>query len=88
MQQGSWHGVVARTSEGVAAKDAFESQPAPFERTILDDGLLGILRAGGRVAACRRGERRYALLVEFYQQQEGLGEEGLKHDAERCMCAC
>ena len=69
-----WHGVVARAAPGVAAEDAFECEPAAFERTVFLDSFHRILRAGGSVAAGSGGERRDAVTVEPYQPEHHLGE--------------
>lgn len=63
-----WYGVVSMPSKGIAAQNAFQRKPCSLKRTVFYDGLFGILRACGRIAASSRRERRYALLVELYQQ--------------------
>ena len=62
-----WNRVVARSSKGVATQNAFQGEPGSFKWTVFYNGLFGVLRAGGGVAAGRRCERRDALLVEFYE---------------------
>lgn len=65
----SRHGVVAAASPGMAAHNALEGEPAPFERAIFLDGFHRILRAGGTVAAGRRRPRRYKVAIDPYQGQ-------------------
>ena len=68
-------GVVAGATEGVAAQDALEGEPAAAEWAVFADGFLGILRAGGGEAAGRRRQRRNAGAVECYQRQHQFGKE-------------
>ena len=65
----SRHGVVAAASPRMAAHNALEGEPAPFERAIFLDGFHRILRAGGTVAAGRRRPRRYKVAIDPYQGQ-------------------
>ena len=68
----SGNGIVARAPEGIAAQYAFEGEPRAFERAVFLDGLDGVLRTGGGVSACWRGQRRNATLVESDQTNENL----------------
>ena len=47
----SGNGVVTGAAPGMAAADAFDSQPAAFENTVFEDGLHHILAAGRGVPA-------------------------------------
>ena len=58
------NGVVAVPAPRVAAQDAADAQIEPFQRAVFTDGLDGILRAGGRVAARRGRQRRYVPLIQ------------------------
>ncbi len=58
------HRIVAGAAPGIASQDAPDGEVKTFDGTVLDDGLLGILRAGGRETADRRRERADASLVE------------------------
>jgi len=35
----------------MAAADAFDAQPSPFEKTVFLDGLVGVIGTGGDEAA-------------------------------------
>ena len=59
----------------MAAEDAPQGQPETFDRTVLAEGLEGILRAGRRVAAGRRQQGRDADLVEADQHHKGEDED-------------
>ena len=65
----SRHRVVPAAAPGVAAQDALDGQPAAFEHAVLLDGLDGVLRTGGHVAAARGDERRDADAVHVHRQQ-------------------
>lgn len=62
--------IIARTAKGMTAQNAFQRQPAPLEGAIFEYGLLGILRAGGGIAAGRRGEWGDAVLIELDEHQQ------------------
>ena len=72
--------VVAAAAPRVAAENALECKPSPFEGSIFLDGLDGILRAGGRIAASGRCEWRYQVTVypdkAQHQAADKGGEEG------------
>ena len=65
------YGIVARAAPRVAAHDALQGEPTPFEYAILADCLDAILRAGRRKAARRRSQGRDAPLIEAYKPDEG-----------------
>ena len=65
--------VVPRSTPGVAAEYATESQPSAFEGSVLLDGFHRVLRAGGGVAAGGRGEGGNAVAVEPNQAQHHFG---------------
>ena len=61
---------------GVAAANAFQPQPATANGPVFADGLNGILRTGGRVAAGVGQVRRQDRLVNAHQpDQYGLHHE-------------
>jgi len=64
-----WNGVVAATAPGVAAQDAPHRKVEALERTVLHDGLLGILRASGGETARRGRIGGDVLLIEQDGQQ-------------------
>ena len=59
----------------MAASNALNGEPRAFEWTIFSDGFHCILAASGCEAAARRKERRNALPVELYGQNEQCGEQ-------------
>ncbi len=66
----SWHGIVSASSPGIAPQDSPDGKSETLDGAVLDDGLLGILRAGGRKPAGGRREGTDAALIEDdgYQQ--------------------
>lgn len=58
------HGIVAAASPGMAAQDATNGAPCPFEGAVFADGFDGILRACRREATCWRRQGRDVELVE------------------------
>ena len=60
----------ASFGEGMTAADAFECQPASLECAVLLNRLKGVLRAGRRIAAAGRFERREILPVEPHERQK------------------
>ena len=59
------NGVVARTTEGIAAKDAPSGQNQPLDWSVLLDGLHSIAGASGSKAASRWCDGGNDLLVEI-----------------------
>ena len=66
----SRHGIVSASSPGIAPQDSPDGKSETLDGAVLDDGLLGILRAGGREPAGGRREGTDAALIEDdgYQQ--------------------
>ena len=64
------HGVIAAAAPGMTAGQTADGKPEPLQRTVLAQRLEGILRAGGREAARRRGEGRNAELVEAHEHDQ------------------
>ena len=54
----------------MAPQDSPDGEPQPLDGTMLAEGLLGILRAGGGKPACGWGERTDATLVEKDRHQQ------------------
>ena len=54
----------------MAAADAFECKPASLECAVLLNRLKGVLRAGRRIAAAGRFERREILPVEPHEREK------------------
>ena len=75
----SWHRVVTTATPRMATKDATHGKPSATERTVLFYRLLGILRTGGRVAACGGREWRDASSVECYERQHHCRQYGAKN---------
>jgi len=48
-----WYRIISSRVERMAAADAFDSQPSPFEETVLLDSLVGVMGTGGDEAATR-----------------------------------
>lgn len=53
----SGNGIVPPWIQGMAAKDTFQAQPAPSDKTVFDDSFICILGAR-RVEAARGGQCR------------------------------
>lgn len=64
------NGVIAAASPGMAAQYPAQRKPEALQGTVFAECLQRILAAGGRKTAGRRFQRRYAQLIEFYQQYE------------------
>ena len=64
------HWVIAGTAPGIATQDAADGKIQAFERSVLLDGLKGILRTGGGETASGRRERSDELPIEQYGQQQ------------------
>jgi len=47
----SWYRIISPRVEGMAAADAFNAQPSPFEETVFLDSLVGVMGTGGDEAA-------------------------------------
>jgi hypothetical protein len=67
------HGVVARPAPRMAAKEPPQGKPAALGRAVAGKGLAGVLRAGGKVTAAQRSERRDKDLVAPDQAAEQSG---------------
>ena len=63
----------------MATRETLQREPATLNRAILLQRLDCVLRAGGRIAARRRGVGRDAVLIELDQRQQGQSEESFKH---------
>ncbi len=59
----------------MTAEDPPRREERPFPDAIFVYGFQCILAAGGREAAGRRGERRYAVTVKLYGQAQPLRHE-------------
>ena len=64
------------SAERVAAGDAFEGEPAAFERAVFAHGFNGVLRTSGRVAAARRDKRADAELIKADKREKEFTEHG------------
>ena len=66
----------------MAAENAPQGQPSATEGAVLADGLLGILRAGGRETAGGRREGRDTGAIESNQRQheplKAMGNQSAK----------
>ena len=56
--------VISAPTPRVAAEDAFQGQPTPFERAIFLDGFYRVLRTCGRIATGGRGEGGDAVAIK------------------------
>src|SRR6266508_7035954 len=54
----SWNRIVAAPAPRVAARDAAHCEPGTFQRAVLADRLVGIMRAARRIDAARRRQWR------------------------------
>ena len=54
----------------MTAGQTADGKPEPLQRAVLAQRLEGILRAGGREAARRRGKGRDAELIEAYEHDQ------------------
>ena len=66
----------------MASQDSAYSQIQAFERSVSAERLKGILRTGGGETAARRFERRYANLIESYQDDERKDQDFPYHAAD------
>ena len=66
------YGVIARATPGMAAEDAFDAEPAAFERSVFEYGFHHVLAARRCVATRRRGERRDEEPVKINRNQKQL----------------
>ena len=82
-----WYRVIAASAPRMAAADALHGKPRPFQRSVFADGFYGILRACGRVAACRWKHRGDGGLIESYQRRQKPCEQ-LSHHWWSVCCAC
>lgn len=64
------HRIIAGATEGVAAENAAQGQPAALERAVLAQGIEGVLRAGRGEPAGGGLQRGKADLVEADEQDE------------------
>ncbi len=63
-------GIIAAPTPGMAAKNAFETEPEALEGPVFAEGLQGVLRAGRSKPAAARRIRRDADLIETDQAHE------------------
>ena len=76
-----WYGIITGTTPRMTAGYTFGCKPTTLEDSVLADGLDGVLRAGGGVAARRRREWRDTLLIEAYEQ-----DKRKRHNASKATC--
>lgn len=82
-----WYRVIAASAPRMAAADALHGKPRPFQRSVFAYGFYGILRACGRVAACRWKHRGDGGLIESYQRRQKPCEQ-LSHHWRSVCCSC
>ena len=64
--------------ERMTAADAFRSHPDTARHTVLFDGLIGVLRARGRVDTCIRKNGGYIAPIYLYRTEARLlGDRGV-----------
>lgn len=64
------HRIIPMTSPGMAAANAFSSEPSPLGNTMLFNGLQGIFRTSGGISTSVRQVGRNGTLVQSDQQFE------------------
>ena len=74
--------IISVSSPWVAAQKPAHRKVKSLERTVLAEGLKCVLRASRSESACRRFERRYADLIEPYQENERRYGDLLKSRSE------
>ena len=62
------------SAPGMTAQDAANGEPQTFQGTVLLNGLYGILRTRGRIAARRGSERGDKPLVKADGEDKQAGE--------------
>ena len=72
---GLWHRVVTGAAPGVTAQDAPDGEAEALDGTMLHDGLLGVLAAGGRETAGWRRIGTDTGLVETDGEYENVRHE-------------
>ena len=76
-----WYGIITRTTPRMTTGYTFGRKPTTLEDSVLADGLDGVLRAGGGVAARWGCKWRDTLLIEAYEQ-----DKRKRHNASKATC--
>jgi hypothetical protein len=65
----SGYRIITAPTPGMAAANAFYSEPATFDNSVFVYRFYGILRAGGCVPAACRKKRRDTVLVKIHREE-------------------
>ena len=78
-----WDGIITASSPGVAAENSADGKIQPLERSVLAEGLQGILGTSGRKTAAGWRERADAHLIELDQEHKRRNQYGFEptHDS-------